>query len=96
MTRYDIALNKKAPIGITSSCENVSIKPTMESTCDFCSSFRHGLNCCDRSIELNETITRGMHIWESHFILSCTRKPGHTGPHVACSWNVHNIKSWED
>ena len=29
-------------------------------------------------------------------IYVCTRKKGHSGHHVACSGNRHNLKSWSD
>jgi len=25
---------------------------------------------------------------------SCTRKPGHAGPHVACGDDVHDVAKW--
>ena len=27
-------------------------------------------------------------------IYVCTRKKGHSGPHIACSGSNHNLKSW--
>ena len=26
----------------------------------------------------------------------CTRKKGHSGPHIACSGSTHDMKTWEN
>jgi hypothetical protein len=57
---------------------------TSTSDCTYCAEFESKFEgsdpCCAAEIS----------------VYQCSRAPGHSGPHVACGTDVHEIVTWKD
>lgn len=48
----------------------------------------------DRECHLCRDLTREESCGETDQGWTCTREPGHDGPHVACGGDVHEMETW--